>query len=179
MAHEDVYSVIIHVTKRAGMKRRIHPHLFRHTRATILAANNLAEAPLELQMGWVPGSRQTRTYFHLSGRQQDNAVLRSYGVKIKEEDKRFQERKPVTCPRCREDNPSSASFCHRCGSPLDTKTALQFEMYEKKIESSLKQRPDVCPELQSILKNIEGLSGPEKMAMLSAIVKSLLDQKKV
>jgi len=39
---------------RAGIKRRIYPHLFRHTRATILASR-VTEGPLEAQMGGYMG----------------------------------------------------------------------------------------------------------------------------
>jgi integrase/ribosomal protein L40E len=178
MTHEDVYSVIRHVTKRAGIERRIHPHLFRHTRATILAANNLAEAPLEDQMGWVHGSKQTRTYVHLSGRDQDNAVLRSYGIQVKEEDKRVRENAPAVCPRCKQKNPSSASFCHRCGSPMDLNKLKQFEENQRKIEESLRKRSDISQEMQTLLGNIKNIPESEKTAMLSAIIKTLLDLKK-
>ncbi|MCL4444688.1 MAG: site-specific integrase [Candidatus Thermoplasmatota archaeon] len=36
--------------QEAKIERRIYPHLFRHTRATILASG-VTEAPLEAQMG--------------------------------------------------------------------------------------------------------------------------------
>jgi len=81
LTYADVYSIIRQVTKRAGIKKRIHPHLFRHSRATILASK-VTEAPLEAQMGWVHGSKQTRTYVHLSLRDQDNAILKAYGIKV-------------------------------------------------------------------------------------------------
>jgi integrase len=38
------------IKERSGIKERIHPHLYRHTRASILAGS-VAEAPLESQMG--------------------------------------------------------------------------------------------------------------------------------
>ncbi len=95
--HEDVYSMLRKVSKRAGITRRIYPHLFRHTRATILASK-ITEAPLEAQMGWVPGTKQMATYVHLSGKQTDMAILKAYGVEIK--DNAIAEPMPVKCPRC-------------------------------------------------------------------------------
>ena len=65
LSHHDIYSIFRKVSKKAGIRRSIYPHLFRHTRATILASK-VAEAHLESQMGWVYGSKQTKTYVHLS-----------------------------------------------------------------------------------------------------------------
>ena len=56
LAKSDVYSILRKTKKRAGITKKIYPHLFRHTRATILASK-VAEAPLESQMDWVHGSR--------------------------------------------------------------------------------------------------------------------------
>ena len=56
MSYDEVRSMILRAKRRSGIKRRIYPHLFRHTRASIMASK-VAEAPLESQMGWVHGSR--------------------------------------------------------------------------------------------------------------------------
>ncbi len=135
LTHHDVYSIFKKTSKRAGISRRINPHLFRHTRATILASK-VAEAPLESQMGWVHGSKQTKTYVHLSLRDQDNAILKAYGIEIKE-DKRIEEDKPIECPRCHKLNPSTSLYCNTCGMPLDVKTAIELDNKRKEVESAL------------------------------------------
>ncbi len=61
------------IKERAQIKERIHPHLYRHTRAPILAGS-VAEAPLEAQMGWVHGSKMSATYVHLSAEAQKSAI---------------------------------------------------------------------------------------------------------
>ncbi|MEM0132284.1 hypothetical protein [Acidiplasma sp.] len=75
-----------------------------------ILASKVAEAPLESQMGWVHGSRQTRTYIHLSMRDQDNAILKAYGIKIDEN--KIIEPMPKKCPRCNALNPEDAKYCH-------------------------------------------------------------------
>ena len=168
LTYADVYSIIRHTAKRAGIKKRIHPHLFRHTRATILASK-VTEAPLEAQMGWVHGSRQTRTYVHLSLRDQDNAILKAYGIKVPENET-IQEDKPKECPRCHTLNPSDAQYCRNCWMPFDIKMAIEIEEKEKEIEgkikessvidSMVKQLIDKAPEtakiqlLNTVLENI-------------------------
>lgn len=62
------------IGKKAGIKKRIYPHLFRHSRATFLA-NYLTEAQLKQFFGWVQGSDMASTYVRLSGRDVDNALL--------------------------------------------------------------------------------------------------------
>ncbi len=98
LEHANVYKFLRKGLHEAKIERRIYPHLFRHTRTTILASR-VTEAPLEAQMGWVHGSRMTQTYVHLSGRDQDRAILKAYGIEMNE-DKPIESSMPVKCPRC-------------------------------------------------------------------------------
>lgn len=41
-------------------------------------------------MGWIHDSRMTQTYVHLSGRDQDNAILKAYGIDVKDEGPWYQ-----------------------------------------------------------------------------------------
>ncbi|MGQ9469298.1 MAG: zinc ribbon domain-containing protein [Nitrososphaerales archaeon] len=75
--------------------------------------------------GWVQGSDMAATYVHLSGRDVDSALLKLHGLKSEEEKKDVL--KLRICPRCGEKNDPIARFCKRCASPLDVKTALEFE----------------------------------------------------
>ncbi len=175
--HHDVYSVMRKVSKRAGLvdqnghvKRRIHPHLFRHTRATILASK-VVEAPLEAQMGWVHGSKQTKTYVHLSRRDQDNAILKAYGIEIKEEDK-IKEEKPKECPRCHQKNPSNFVYCGTCGMPLDIKTAIQLDEKRKEVESKLIGSSVIDSSTKELLRTFD----PEfKDKLLEAVLSHIIN----
>ena len=175
LTYADVYSIIRHTTKRAGIKKRIHPHLFRHTRATILASK-VTEAPLESQMGWVHGSRQTRTYVHLSLRDQDNAILKAYGIKAPENET-IQEDKPKECPRCHTLNPSDAQYCRNCWMPFDVKIALDMEEKEKKTIEALKQSDIVDP---LVKKLIEDAPETAKLQLLVSLLQEIVkDPEKV
>jgi integrase len=74
--------------RRAGITYRVYAHLFRHTRATLLA-QNVAQAPLSKQMGWTQASQMAKVYVHLSDRQQDEAILKGY-----EKDKEKKRKEP-------------------------------------------------------------------------------------
>lgn len=63
------------LSRRAGISKRIYPHLFRHSRATFLAGY-LTEAQLCAYMGWTISSAMPRIYVHLNGHDIDAALLR-------------------------------------------------------------------------------------------------------
>jgi integrase/recombinase XerD len=169
LTYADVYSIIRHTTKRAGIKKRIHPHLFRHTRATILASK-VTEAPLESQMGWIHGSRQTRTYVHLSLRDQDNAILKAYGIKTPENET-IQEDKPKECPRCHTLNPSDAQYCRNCWMPFDIKTAIEIEEKEKEIEGKIKESSVIDSMVKQL---IEKAPETAKIQLLNTVLENII-----
>jgi integrase/recombinase XerD len=145
------------VAERARIKKRIYPHLFRHSRATFLA-NFLTEAQLKQHFGWVQASEMASTYVHLSGRDVDNALLKLQGVEVENKSKETA-LKIVLCPRCNEKNSPTSKFCMRCGSPMDLKSALKVdEMRTKadKLMSILIQDPEVLEKLLSKLEEIQG-----------------------
>ena len=168
MNYPQAAKVIKSAALRAGIKRSIHPHLFRHTRATLLAGS-VPEAPLELQMGWVHGSGQTRTYVHLSGGDQDRAILKSYGIKVKEDQP--VDELPRECARCKTLNTSAATYCKNCWLPFDTRLAIEMEEKEKQIEASIQSSTAVDPLAKSILK-----SAPEsvKAGLLESVLSEIL-----
>jgi len=114
------YPVAVQLLKKyakdAGLKKRIYPHLFRHSRATFLA-NHLTEAQLKQLFGWVQGSDVASTYVHLSGRDIDNALLRLNGIQVTEELKENSFRL-ITCPRCEHVNSPGTRLCNSCGLTL-------------------------------------------------------------
>jgi integrase len=169
LTHFDIYSIFRRVTKKSGLKRRIHPHLFRHTRATILASK-VVEAPLESQMGWVHGSKQTKTYVHLSLRDQDRSILKGYGIEVKD-DKKSMEERPKECPRCHSLNASNSMYCNRCALPLDVKLAIDLDEMKKKVESTIMESPTVDKSVKDLSKFFDpGFKDKMLEAMISQIL---------
>lgn len=129
----DYYRILLHrLGKKAGIKKPINPHHWRHSRATELS-KHLTEAQLCQYMGWVPGSSQPGTYVHLSGRDLDSAILRIKGIET--EIQKTEKKEPIKCPKCNTVNDSLANYCLDCGLALDPKTILE---YDKKKELAAK-----------------------------------------
>lgn len=136
------------VAKKAGLKKRIYPHLFRHSRATFLA-NFLTEAQLKQHFGWVQSSDMASVYVHLSGRDVDNTLLKLQGIKTDTQEREVA-LKTVLCQRCNEKNSPSSKFCMRCGSPIDLKAAIQLDETRAKADrlmSALIKDPEILDKL--------------------------------
>ena len=113
---------------RTSITKPTHPHFFRHSRATRLA-NHLTEPQLCHYLGWKIGSKMSRTYIHLSGRDVDNAILKMHGLsskgKMDSEEDRMQ---PADCQRCGTGNGSASKYCTKCGMILDPLTAIHMSL---------------------------------------------------
>ncbi len=128
------------IAYKAGIKRRIHPHLFRHTRATELA-NHLTEQQLKKQFGWTQSSNMAAQYVHLSDRDVDKAILKASGVEISEDEQNMPT--SVKCPRCRELNPPHAAYCLKCGLLLSQPMTDKNEQYVQELLAALQKNPEV------------------------------------
>lgn len=134
MRHHALLMIIRNKTKKAGLTKRIHPHIFRHSRATELA-KHLTEAQMNSHLGWVPGSGMSGVYVHLSGRDVDDAILGMYGKKKEEE--RLPELTSKICMRCRKENGPTSSFCTQCGSPLNIQAVQDVEDSQRKLMQTI------------------------------------------
>ena len=148
LSYSAAKAALNNIAEKAGIKKRVYPHLFRHSRATILA-NHLTEAQLKQHFGWIQGSNMAATYVHLSGKEVDNALLKLQGVKT-EESKEESEFKVITCPRCDEKNSPTSKFCSRCAMPFDLKMATKLDEVKAKADkllSLLVQDPEILDKL--------------------------------
>jgi len=121
LSYTRISSILKESGKRAGIKKRIYPHLFRHSRATYLATH-LTEAQMKDYLGWTQSSKMAGIYVHLSGRDTDKAILKLSGVEVEEEEKK-QELTPKKCLRCKTVNEVTNKFCKLCGLVLDKEEA--------------------------------------------------------
>jgi ribosomal protein L40E len=133
--------------KRAGIRKRIYPHLFRHTRATHLA-NKLTEAQMKQLFGWTQASKMAAIYVHLSGRDVDNALLELHGLSVQEnKEGKF---KVKICPRCGERNSPDGIYCKKCAFPIDVETME----WENKAMDELIRMPQVSRYLKRMLREV-------------------------
>jgi len=155
IAYPSIAKRIKEIAMKAGIKKKVNPHNFRHSRATYLA-NRLTEPQLCQIFGWTLSSRMPATYVHMSGRDVDNALLKIYGIKENGDDE------IITCPRCKSENKPIAKYCNNCGIPFNLETAMSDEeersryddMMSKLMEEMLKD-PEIKKKMKNIIQNLK------------------------
>lgn len=154
-----VVQILRDATLKAKLTKKVHAHLFRHSRATYLASKGLSEAQLCTIFGWIMGSKQVRTYIHLSGAQVEEAYKRLYGLTKPEESKE----QIIKCQICGEANPATNDSCQNCYNPLTIMGALKI----KKEKELIQQDRDT---LQKIYAEAFKIASTKKISLEEAQV---------
>ena len=128
LTYTRMVDVIKLAARRAGIKKHVHAHLFRHSRATHLA-KIMSEAAMKHYFGWTQGSKMAGIYVHMSGRDADDAILRANNMATKQEIVE-PKLKPLMCMRCKRSNPATNRFCNTCGFVLNQESAQEILIQE-------------------------------------------------
>jgi ribosomal protein L40E len=147
------------LAEKAGVKKKVNPHAFRHARATFMA-RHLKEPEMREFFGWGKDSEMPSIYVHLSGRDVDSSVLAVYGIKEAKEDQE-PVLKVVTCQRCHEPNDPASRFCRRCGLPL--KDAQAADKLEEVVFDLLRAIAELNPEVKKRFEQIVKEKGVEEL----------------
>ena len=123
------------IASRAGITKRITPHLFRHSRITDLIRRGVSKTAIEMMMWGHVGTNQITTYAHLTDIDLDAALLDSYGIRRKEP-ATARAMDPRECPRCASINRPTDAFCEVCGAPLTGEVAMTMDDIRRAIEAT-------------------------------------------
>ena len=138
------------LANKAGIKKNVYPHAFRHGRLTDLAKRGFNEMELRIFAGWTKESNMPATYLHLSGADIEKKLLAKNGIVEDDSDERDIELKPVECTRCKTRNPAGAKYCYICSMILDHKLAV--EVQDVKTEALGQIDNEVMLELLNVVK---------------------------
>ena len=121
------------IGKRAGLAKRVNPHIFRHSRATHLLRAGVHESVVKQMLWGHQGTKMLETYGHLTSRDIDDALLSLHGIR--------REYRPTgpgmrarQCKACECINDPTATFCVICGQPLTRETEQTMEQVTREIE---------------------------------------------
>lgn len=119
LAYRGVHGLIERAAKRAGITKRVYPHLFRHMRNTRLVRKVGKDKAIRI-MGYVSNTAVIDNYVHLTEQDTVNAFLESEGLPVPEpkEDPELRAPELLKCPRCHFENVEGSHFCARCTLPL-------------------------------------------------------------
>lgn len=105
------------IAKRAGIKKRITVHLFRHSRITHLIRKGFQETVIKKMMWGNTSTPMISVYSHLVSADVEDECLSKSGLKVKKKSD-TDTLKPRQCPRCFLVTAFDARFCPRCGMGL-------------------------------------------------------------
>jgi len=129
---DGIYTVIKKTANRTGIKKRIFPHLLRHSRTCHLLKSGMPPTLVQKIGGWAD-LQQLNRYGHLVDEDAKEYLLKQKGLKNGvEENKKILDVR--VCPRCQERNSINVKYCNKCWLPLDVETAME-EMKHKEERS--------------------------------------------
>ena len=103
--------------ERAGITRKINPHLFRKSRITHMISQGFQESIVKKSMWNNLNTTMFKTYVALGEKQIDDEFLTQAGIKtIEERDKDALKSRP--CINCGLVNTPTSQFCSKCGFHL-------------------------------------------------------------
>ena len=134
--------------KKANIKKRLWPYLFRHTSLTEYS-KRLGNI-VKIYGNWSPHSNALSTYEHLANSDQEDAILRVHGLKSDTEEQSILFFK--MCPSCKTKNNQDSSHCHQCGTELAKKLIQQRqkEMQQKQKQASKRLESKFSSKLESL-----------------------------
>lgn len=155
MSYEAIRKIIQITFKKAGIKKKCNPYIFRHTRASQLA-HHLTEFQMNAYFGWCQGSEMPSIYVHVSGKDLDESILKINGMKPGETPV-YAKPKNRICPRCKEINSPESLYCGKCAEIVDPTLALKTQMQqtttpETRIKTPFLEWLQTDPELRAVLK---------------------------
>jgi site-specific recombinase XerD len=134
LQYEAVNVQLKKIARRAGITKRVSPHLFRHSRITALHRGGCSEAVVKMMAWGHQGTRMMQVYSHLTGQDIDNEILRMSGVKAPAKSEKSH-MAPIQCQHCSTINEPGVKYCGRCGLPLTELEKRSMTKIVKEIET--------------------------------------------
>lgn len=149
MGYWAVWMYLKKLTRKLGIDKNVHPHLFRHQRYSELA-KKVSDEVGRVMFGWRPGTKMPSRYAHLSPEEVEAAILAAQGVEIEQEATVKLEN--VACPRCQELNLNYYDYCYRCGYPLNSEVAIKILEHESEVQWMKEQLAKITQIVEKGLK---------------------------
>lgn len=126
--------VIKKVAERAGIKKNVNPHSFRHLAITHWILDGYNEQEIKHRAGWSKGSTQMfKIYANFTDQEINDRIFEKCGLKT--DDKRHVTLKK--CPRCSNVLRPSDKFCSQCSLVLDRQALDEIKAYEDRLPEIL------------------------------------------
>jgi site-specific recombinase XerD len=156
LTHAGIATLTRKIAVRAGITKKVYPHLFRHTRISYWTREGLDEAKIKL-LAW--GSQNTQmmgVYSHLTVDDLEKSLAEMQGIEMPTSghaDTQSHKRplKPIQCSHCGSINPPGSMYCGVCYYPLTRDSEEEIIRLAGIIKDKLLSNPEafaamLCPE---------------------------------
>jgi integrase len=153
MSYQSILRTVKNMGQLAGIKKRVHPHGFRHMAVTHWILDGYNEQEIKHRAGWSKGStRMFKIYGNFTDQEINDRIYEKCGLKT--EDKRHVTLK--NCPRCSNVLRPTDKFCSQCSLVLDRQALDEIKQYEDRL-------PEILQLVMRSEKARELLNGIEKV----------------
>jgi len=152
----SIAEIVKMTAERTNVTKRIHmhPHKFRHFRASQLAELGWNEPMLKQYFGWSKTSNMPAIYIHMSQKSMNNRYYQMYGKTAPEGAREQNLEEPKTCSECGSRNPTGYRFCFRCNTLLekDEQKLLENERQVKNTLNLIANNPQLAEKFSQLLQ---------------------------
>jgi len=159
MTAERFRQILRTAARKAGIKRRVWPHLLRHSRIAALKQQKDQKKKLsDDDIMNISGHRDRHMldrYGKITMAMTNQRLLEAAGFA----DEEIEVKKgvnPQACPRCKFLNSPLSEFCGRCGMVLDEATALKVQEEQKDLEVIRSKLPELLEAVELLKEKKRG-----------------------
>ena len=165
---ETRFRQILHeATRKAGLKRRVYPHLLRHTRIAQLKRELKLSDDDIMNITGHTDRRQLDVYGKITMASTNEKLLEIAGLQKSEEAKKVKGSQAKVCPRCNFVNGPLSEFCGRCSLCLDEKKAVELQRQEKeKVKERDAEVQAMSRQLTELERKIAFFDNPKVIELL-------------
>ena len=161
--YDSALSMVKRTARRAGIKKKVWIHLFRHTSATRDSRRGMPDDLMRLKYGWGKNSQMLNRYRHRNYEDIMKWEEEKRGVGV---EKPKDPHEPKKCYRCGELNAWNNSLCGKCGMNLDREMFEKSLVFEKlasettkqKIEEQDRKIEEQDKKIEELMKKIDSIS---------------------
>jgi len=153
LSYARFYDILREAVIRAGIKKRVYPHLFRHSRVTEIAKRKLPDELANKYFGWQRGSKMYSHYTSFTQEDLVDGLHQAYNKKIRIQEKPSK-LEDIKCSRCGEMNPVENKLCRKCNFPMKIEVSMTETLLIEMLRSKW---------YQEIQKSLKGKDVPAKL----------------
>jgi len=165
LSHQYVYKMLNRVREKAGVEKRIYPHMLRHGSATYFC-DWLTDSDMDSKYGWTGDSR--KRYQHknpksveakilkMAGKGENNGTMNIY---------KDGEKNKVTCFHCGRENDGDRIRCWNCRRKLDLELLDLVEKVKTNLDDIHAGQLEENPEALRVVLDLWSEKGLKKLGL--------------